>query len=81
MSGALMSSDTTTVKCPDCGGMREVTNRQYRRILREGADSRCSVCRSMIRPVVISPSHRNFWLNTYTTEWIVETAAMIWGDK
>jgi hypothetical protein len=35
----------------------------------------------MIRPVVISPSHRNFWLNTYTTEWIVETAAMIWGDK
>lgn len=79
-SAALMTRDTVTVKCPDCGGGREVSIRQRRRLTNQDGDFRCSVCRTIQLPAVVEVEDLDFWINTYSQEWIKETAAMIWGD-
>lgn len=81
MSPALMTRETATVRCPDCGDPREVSVRQRRRLTNQDGDFRCQVCRTIPFPAVTSPSHRNFWSKQYSPEWIKETAEMIWGDE
>jgi phage terminase large subunit GpA-like protein len=68
------------IRCPDCGETRSLGIRQLRRAKNQNVDPRCSVCRSIKSPAVIEQKHRNFWTNQYSSEWIKETAEMIWGD-
>lgn len=79
-SPLLMSRETDTVRCPECGDSREVSVRQRRRLANEAGDYRCSLCRTVL-PVEINSAHLNYWTKRYSPEWIEETAAMIWGGE
>jgi hypothetical protein len=81
MSVLMAMRDTATVRCPDCGGTREVSVRQRRRLVNEGGDMKCSVCRSITGPIKVTQAHRNYWISRYSSEWIRDTAEMIWGDS
>lgn len=78
-TGTLMA-DNVTVRCPDCGGSRNLSVRQRRRILNQDGDLRCSLCRSNPHPPISTAADREFWLSQYPMDWILETAEMIWGD-
>lgn len=69
-----------TVRCPDCGGTREITMRQKRRLTQEGRTFHCNICRTIKHPATSSFRHRNYWLKSQTMEWIRETAEMIWPE-
>lgn len=60
-----------------------MTARQRRRMLNDGADDRCLLCRSprYLKARVVDQHHRNYWLDNYSLEWIKEVGEMIWGPK
>jgi hypothetical protein len=82
MSGAAqMTRDTVVVRCPDCGGTREISVRQKRRITNGDRSLLCSLCRTIPLPAEIRPQDRDYWTDRYPMEWIRETAQAIWGDE
>lgn len=79
---SVMERDTALyIRCPDCGETRAIGTRQHRRAKNQNVDPRCSVCRSIKYPAKIEPKHLNFWTNQFSTEWIIETAQMIWPEE
>lgn len=76
-----IARETATVRCPDCGETREISIRQKRRLMNEGGKMLCSVCRTLPRPAKVTLKHKRFWLDSYSMEWIRETAEMIWGEE
>ncbi len=75
------SSSLRTVRCPDCGETRKISDRQKRRINNEGGNELCSVCRTLPVAARVTLKHKRFWLDNYSLEWIVETAEMIWNKR
>lgn len=75
-----MARDTVVVRCPDCGGTREISIRQRRRIKNGDRSLRCSLCRTLPNAATVSEDDRLFWTESYSIEWIKETAQAIWGD-
>lgn len=76
-----MARDTTVIRCPSCGGTREISVRQKRRITNGSRSLLCSLCRTIPEPAIVTQADRDYWLKSQTPEWIKETATMIWGDE
>lgn len=72
--------ETAAIRCPDCGGTRDVSVRQKRRLINQDGDLRCSVCRSIPDPAKFGPRDLDWWSSRFSQEWICETAEMIWGE-
>lgn len=75
-----MAEPNATVTCPDCGNPREITMRQKRRLIHEGRTFHCTICRTIPERAKVGLRHHNFWTKQYSTEWIRETASMIWPE-
>lgn len=76
----VQARDTTVVRCPDCGGTREISVRQKRRITNSNKSLLCSLCRTIPRAAEFGDKDLAFWVDRYPLEWIRETAEMIWGN-
>lgn len=76
-----MARETVVVRCPDCGGTREISIRQRRRIKNGDRSLLCSLCRTIPSPAEVTDEAREWWLENHSKEWIAETADMIWGRK
>lgn len=75
---SLTHSPRRTVSCPSCNDKREISSRQYRRILYEDASKLCNLCRQTPEPQ-IRERHRRFWLDRFTVEEIKLLSHDIWG--
>lgn len=73
--------DTAIVRCPDCGGTREISVRQKRRLTNGSKSMRCSLCRTIPKAAKIKQSDLNYWLDRKDMEWIREVGSMIWGEE
>lgn len=75
---------TATVTCPRCGGRRELSVRQRRRVVNGDGDFTCLTCRALERRqddyLIVEQKYRDYWLERYSVEWITETARGIWGS-
>lgn len=80
MSAVQMARDTVMIRCPDCGGTREISVRQKRRLINGSRSLRCPLCRTLPKPATVGEEDRLFWTENYSMEWIKETAQAIWGD-
>lgn len=76
-----MARDTVVVRCPDCGGTREISIRQRRRIKNGDRSLLCSLCRTIPNAAEVSDQDRAYWTERYSIEWIKETAEAIWGNE
>lgn len=82
MSSVTITRETVVIRCPDCGGTRQISVRQRRRIRNSRVvTSRCSICRTIKSPAEVTKADRDFWLDRYPMEWIREVADAIWGGK
>jgi hypothetical protein len=45
----------------------------------DNKDFTCHICRTIVSPAVVTDADRDYWLDRYSMEWIVETARNIWG--
>jgi len=72
--------EVAVVRCPDCGGTREISIRQRRRIKNGDRSLLCSLCRTIPHPAEVTQDDRDFWTESYSMEWIMETADWIWGE-
>lgn len=66
--------------CEDCGRPFHLTARQGRAIRAEKRSARCRSCRRVVKQVVVSSEHYEFWLSRFTMSELVEIAEWAWGD-